>query len=83
VPNYIISTCIEEIYLNSNREKARSPSNSRQGKVLLSVRPKLVSDMFHELFCPRSVSEGNASSVSSFNYKLINTDLKFELVGKP
>jgi len=25
----------------------------------------------------------NASSVSSFNYKLINTDLKFGLIGKP
>jgi len=25
----------------------------------------------------------NASSISSFNYKLINTDLKFKLVGKP
>jgi len=25
----------------------------------------------------------NSSSVSSFNYKLINTDLKFELIGKP
>jgi len=25
----------------------------------------------------------NASSVSSFNYKLIKTDLKFGLIGKP
>jgi len=25
----------------------------------------------------------NASSVSSFNYKLIKTDLKFELIGRP
>jgi len=30
-----------------------------------------------------SVELVNASSVSSFNHKLINTDLKFELVGKP